>query len=77
MRRPRHRWAHGSVKVRGGTTAYVGRYGATDPEGFVTSWEPLSGVDAQHFEFSDAGDLSFTAVPDFDNPADTKRRQHL
>ena len=60
-----------SVNVRGGTTAYVGRYGATDPEGFVTSWEPLSGVDAQHFEFSDAGDLSFTAVPDFDNPADT------
>ena len=60
-----------SVNVRGGTTAYVGRYGATDPEGFVTSWEPLSGVDAQHFEFSDAGDLSFTAVPDFDSPADT------
>ncbi len=61
----------GSINVRGGTTAYVGRYGATDPEGFVTSWEPLSGVDAQHFEFSNAGDLSFTAVPDFDNPADT------
>ena len=60
-----------SVNVRGGTTAYVGRYGATDPEGFVTSWEPTAGVDAQHFEFSDAGDLSFTAVPDFDNPADT------
>ncbi len=60
-----------SVKVRGGSTDYVGRYGATDPEGFVTSWEPISGVDAQHFEFSDAGDLSFTAVPDFDNPADT------
>ena len=60
-----------TINVRGGTTAYVGRYGATDPEGFVTSWEPLSGVDAQHFEFSDAGDLSFTAVPDFDNPADT------
>ena len=61
----------GSINVRGGTTAYVGRYGATDAEGFVTSWEPLSGVDAQHFEFSNAGDLSFTAVPDFDNPADT------
>ena len=60
-----------SVKVRGGTTAYVGRYSATDPEGFVTSWELLSGVDAQHFEFSAAGDLSFTAVPDFDNRADT------
>ena len=60
-----------TINVRGSTTAYVGRYGATDPEGFVTSWEPLSGVDAQHFEFSDAGDLSFTAVPDFDNPADT------
>ena len=60
-----------TINARGGTTAYVGRYGATDPEGFVTSWEPLSGVDAQHFEFSDAGDLSFTAVPDFDNPADT------
>ena len=60
-----------TINVRGGTTAYVGRYGATDPEGFVTSWEPISGVDAQHFEFSDAGDLSFTAVPDFDNPADT------
>ena len=60
-----------SINVRGGTTAYVGRYGATDPEGFVTSWEPLSGADAQHFEFSDAGDLSFTAVPDFDTPADS------
>ena len=60
-----------SVKVRGGSTDYVGRYGATDPEGFVTSWEPIAGVDAQHFEFSDAGDLSFTAVPDFDSPTDT------
>ncbi len=60
-----------SVKVRGGSTDYVGRYGATDPEGFVTSWEPISGIDAQHFEFSDSGDLSFTAAPDFGNPADT------
>ena len=59
-----------SVNVRGGSTDYVGRYSATDPEGFVTSWEPLSGADAQHFELSDTGDLSFTAVPDFDTPAD-------
>ena len=60
-----------SVKVRGGSTDQVGRYSATDPEGVVTSWEPLSGADAQHFELSDTGDLSFTAVPDFDNPADS------
>ena len=59
-----------SVKVRGGSTDYVGRYSVTDPERFLTSWEPLSGADAQHFELSDTGDLSFTAVPDFGNPVD-------
>ena len=58
------------VNVRGGSSCSVGRYRASDPEGFVTSWETLSGIDAQHFDFSDTGDLSFTAVPAFDTPAD-------
>ena len=59
-----------SVNVRSGSTADVGRYRATDAEGFVTSWEPLSGIDAQHFEFSDTGELRFTATPDSGTPVD-------
>ena len=59
-----------SVSVRSGSTAHVALYRAMDAEGFVTSWEPLSGTDAQHFEFSDTGELRFTAVPDSATPAD-------
>ena len=59
-----------TVNVRSGSTAHVGRYRYMDPEGFVTSWEPLSGTDAQHFEFSDTGELRFVATPDFGTPVD-------
>ena len=61
------------VIVEENSTDYVGRYGATDPERAPTSWATLSGPDRSHFELTDAGDLSFTAVPDFDARADANR----
>ena len=47
-------------------TAYVGRYSATDPEGTIVTWVALAGPDAGHFGLSEAGDLSFTTVPDYE-----------
>ena len=48
------------------STAYVGRYSATDPEGTIVTWVALAGPDAGHFGLSEAGDLSFTTVPDYE-----------
>ena len=55
------------------STDYVGHFVATDPEGVAPSWTALSGPDRGHFELEDSGDLSFTAVPDYDARADADR----
>ena len=43
------------------------RYIKNDPEGYTTEWD-LSGVDADDFEISDEGDLSFKDAPDYEDP---------
>ena len=48
---------------------YVADFNATDPENDVLEWR-LSGPDADHFEVSDSGALSFVANPDYDAFAD-------
>ena len=58
------------VEIVENSTDFVGRYRASDPEGEQVVWLPLSGADSSHFEFTDAGLLSFTAVPDHDVPGD-------
>ena len=50
-------------------------FGAVDPEdpsGSVTRWS-LSGTDAGDFSVSEAGELLFRKVPDFERPADSDR----
>ena len=61
------------VTIAENSTAYVDRYSATDPEGVTPTWSRLSGADRSHFEIVANGDLSFTAVPDFDARADADR----
>ena len=58
------------VTIEENSTDPVGRYRATDPEGAATGWTALDGPDGTYFELTDFGDLSFTAVPDFDAKAD-------
>ena len=48
------------------TTRVVGRYRATDPEGAGVTWSALTGDDADDFEFSNAGVLTFKASPNFE-----------
>ena len=45
------------------TTRVVGRYRATDPEGAGVTWSALTGDDADDFELSNAGVLTFKASP--------------
>ena len=63
--------AHPTIEEN--SARYVGRYSATDPDGESTSWQPLSGQDASHFEFTAAGDLNFKSIPDYDARADANR----
>ena len=63
--------AHATIEEN--SARYVGRYSATDPDGESTSWRPLSGQDASHFEFTAAGDLNFKSIPDYDARADANR----
>ena len=53
----------------------LGAYDAVDPEdpsGPITRWG-LSGTDAGDFSVSEAGELSFRKVPDFERPADSDK----
>ena len=57
------------------TDQILGTYGAVDPEdpsGLMTRWG-LSGSDAGDFSVSEAGELSFRKVPDFERPADSDK----
>ena len=45
----------------------LGTFTRQDPEGFTTDWE-LSGPDADEFEISDAGALTFKDAPNFEDP---------
>ena len=57
------------------TDRVLAMFGAVDPEdpsGPVTRWS-LSGTDAGDFSVSEAGELSFRKVPDFERPADSDR----
>ena len=57
------------------TDRVLGIYSAVDPEdpfGLVTRWS-LSGTDAGDFSVSEAGELLFRKVPDFERPADSDR----
>ena len=51
---------------------YVADFNATDPENDVLEWR-LSGPDADHFEVSGSGALSFVANPDYDAFADADK----
>ena len=57
------------------TDEILATYDAVDPEdpfGLVTRWS-LSGTDAGDFSVSEAGELSFRKVPDFERPADSNK----
>ena len=57
------------------TDRVLASYAATDPEdpsAVISRWS-LSGRDGGDFAISDAGDLSFRNVPDFERPADSGR----
>ena len=45
----------------------LGTFTRQDPEGFTTDWE-LSGPDADEFEISDVGALTFKDAPNFEDP---------
>ena len=49
------------------STARVGRYSASDPEGNTWTWSDLSGADATDFELSAAGALTFENPPNFES----------
>ncbi|MDE2988935.1 MAG: cadherin domain-containing protein [Chloroflexota bacterium] len=51
-------------------TAAVATYAASDPEGVASLTWDLSGADAELFEISSAGALSFKASPDFEEKQD-------
>ena len=56
-----------SITVNEGHTGTVARYTATDPEGATVVWETLGGADADAFELSAGGVLTFKAVPDHED----------
>ena len=51
-------------------TGSVATYSAADPENATISWS-LAGTDEGDFSISDGGVLSFSATPDYENPADS------
>ena len=50
----------------------VATYRATDPERDTIAWT-VSGTDRDDFEISQTGVLTFTSIPDFENPADANQ----
>ena len=60
-----------SIDFEENGTGAVASYDARDPEGEPTTWEELSGDDADHFNFdSSTGILTFKTPPDYDVPTD-------
>ena len=55
-----------SYRENGTSALYT--YRATDPEGDEYTWD-LGGLDANDFEISDGGVLTFASPPNFDSPA--------
>ncbi|WP_419553140.1 S8 family serine peptidase [Candidatus Poriferisodalis sp.] len=51
----------------------VDLYSAVDPEGVVVTWS-LAGADRGDFEIDDSGELKFASPPDYEQPADSNRR---
>ncbi|WP_420626623.1 S8 family serine peptidase [Candidatus Poriferisodalis sp.] len=51
----------------------VDLYSAVDPEGVVVTWS-LAGADRGDFEIDDSGELKFVQPPDYEQPADSNRR---
>ena len=51
----------------------VGTYRASDPEGLAVTWASLAGPDADDFDFSSNGELSFKTPPDHDIPGDANQ----
>ncbi|WP_423922595.1 S8 family serine peptidase [Candidatus Poriferisodalis sp.] len=51
----------------------VDRYSAVDPEGVAVTWS-LAGADRGDFEIDDSGELNFFQPPDYEQPADSNRR---
>ena len=54
-------------------TGTVAAYSATDPETEIVAWASLSGTDANDFELSDSGLLTFSQTPNYESPADSNR----
>ena len=52
----------------------VGRYTATDPEGAGVTWSALSGRDADAFDLSNAGVLTFRTSPDYEDQTEYRVR---
>ncbi len=61
--------AEDTFSYRENGTAALFTYRATDPEGQDVSWS-LSGDDADRFEISEDGELTFASVPDYEQPSD-------
>ena len=53
-------------------TRSVATYRATDPERAAITWS-VGGTDGDDFEISDTGVLTFTNIPDFEEPADANQ----
>ena len=56
------------------TSRRAGRYTATDPEGAGVTWSALSGRDADAFELSNAGALTFRVSPDYEEQTEYRVR---
>ncbi len=67
-----HSSSQDTFTYRENGTAALHTYRATDPEGSEVTWG-LSGTDAHAFEISEAGELTFASVPDYEQPADSGR----
>ncbi|WP_420443644.1 cadherin domain-containing protein [Candidatus Poriferisodalis sp.] len=53
--------------------ATIDLYSASDPEGVTATWS-LAGADRGDFEIDDSGELKFAQPPDYEQPADSNRR---
>ena len=60
----------GAFPENSATTRVVGRYSAMDPERGVVTWSPLTGDDAEKFELSTDGVLTFGESPDHETQED-------
>ena len=71
-----HSNSQDSFSYQENQTSALHTYRATDPEGGSITWG-LSGTDAAAFVISETGVLTFLNVPDYEDPADSGRRQRV